>query len=88
MTQALDSGSAVVLVPGKDFLPDWPLPVYYGPAILDKDPELGKRFMVGYLKGVKQYNEGKTERNLAILQNYTKSGPGYPEQELLVPDCS
>ena len=72
MTQALDSGSAVVLVPGKDFLPDWPLPVYYGPAILDKDPELGKRFMVGYLKGVKQYNEGKTERNLAILQNYTK----------------
>lgn len=72
MTQAIDSGSAVVLVPGKDFLPDWPLPLYYGPAILDKDPELGRRFMVAYLKGVEQYNEGKTERNLAILHNYTQ----------------
>lgn len=72
MTQAIDSGAAVVLVPGKDFLPDWPLPLYYGPAILDKDPDLGRRFMVAYLKGVEQYNEGKTERNLAILHNYTQ----------------
>jgi NitT/TauT family transport system substrate-binding protein len=71
VTQARNSGSAVVLVPGQDFVPGWPMPLYYGPTILDKDPELGKKFMVAYLQGVKQYNEGKTERNLAIIGNYT-----------------
>jgi NitT/TauT family transport system substrate-binding protein len=72
ITQAVNSGAGVVLVPAQDYIPDFPYLLYYGPAILDKDPELGKRFMVAYLKGVKQYNTGKTERNLEILQNYTK----------------
>jgi NitT/TauT family transport system substrate-binding protein len=71
VTQSINSDAAVVFVPAQDFLPDWPLPLYYGPAILDKDPELGRRFMVAYLQGVKQYNLGKTERNLAIIGNYT-----------------
>jgi NitT/TauT family transport system substrate-binding protein len=71
ITQIRNIGTAVVLAPGQDFLPGWPLPLYYGPSIMDKDPELGRRFMVAYLKGVKQYNEGKTERNLNIIANYT-----------------
>jgi NitT/TauT family transport system substrate-binding protein len=71
ITMALNSGSAVILVPAEDFIPDYPIPLYYGPALLDKDPDLGRRFMVAYLQGVKQYNEGKTERNLAIMGNYT-----------------
>jgi NitT/TauT family transport system substrate-binding protein len=71
ITQALNNGSAVVLVPAQDFLPDWPMPLYYGPDLLDKNPDLGRRFMVAYLQGVNQYNEGKTERNLAIIGNYT-----------------
>ncbi len=71
LTLALNSGSAVILVPAQNFIPENPFPLYYGPAFLDKDPELGRRFMVAYLQGVRQYNEGKTERNLAILGNYT-----------------
>jgi len=71
VTLALNSGSAVILVPADEFEPGNPFPLYYGPAFLNKDPELGRRFMVAYLQGVKQYNEGKTERNLAILGNYT-----------------
>jgi len=71
ITQIRTNGTAVVLASGQEFLPGWPLPLYYGPAILDKDPELGRRFMVAYLKGVKQYNEGKTEQNLGIIANYT-----------------
>jgi len=71
ITQIRNNGTAVVLVPGQEFLSGWPLPLYYGPAIIDKDPELGRRFMVAYLKGVKQYNEGKTEQNLKIIANYT-----------------
>jgi NitT/TauT family transport system substrate-binding protein len=71
LTLALNNGSAIILVPAQDFEPENPFPLYYGPAFLDKDPELGGRFMVAYLQGVKQYNEGKTERNLQILEKYT-----------------
>jgi NitT/TauT family transport system substrate-binding protein len=71
LTQAQSSSSAVVLVPAQEFLPQWPLPLYYGHTILDKDPALGRRFMVAYLQGVEQYNRGKTERNLEIIANYT-----------------
>jgi NitT/TauT family transport system substrate-binding protein len=82
ITQALNSNSAIVLIPTHIYSPDWPTPLYYGPAFLDKDPELGRRFMVAYLQGVKRYNEGKTERNLAILGNYTKL-----DRELLNQSC-
>jgi NitT/TauT family transport system substrate-binding protein len=82
VTQSMNSNAAVVFVPAQDFLPDWPLPLYYGPAILDKDPDLGRRFMVAYLEGVKQYNLGKTERNLAIIGNYTML-----DRELLNQTC-
>jgi len=85
ITQAADNGSAVVLIPASVYAPDMPFPLYYGPAFLDKDPELGRRFMVGYLRGVKQYNEGKTDRNLAILQNYTHLDRDLLEQTCWLP---
>jgi len=69
-------------VPAEEFIPGWGLWLYYGPEILDKDPELGKRFMVAYLQGVRQYNEGKTTRNLAIISRYTGLDP-----ELLNQSC-
>ena len=72
VTQSLNSGTVVMLNPVQDFHPNISLPLYYGPAFLEKNPDLGRRFMVAYLQGVKQYNLGKTERNLEILQNYTK----------------
>jgi NitT/TauT family transport system substrate-binding protein len=40
--------------------------------LLDQDPEAGKRFMTAYLKAVRQYNQGKTERNLDILAKHTE----------------
>jgi len=82
ITQALNGGAAVVLVPAKEYYPDYPTPLYFGPEFLDKNPELGRRFMVAYLQGVHQYNEGKTERNLGILQNYT-----HLDRELLNQSC-
>jgi len=72
ITQVNNSGVAVMLIPTNEYCSDWPLPLYYGPAFLEKDPELGRRFMVAYLQGVRQYNQGKTERNLVIMGNYTK----------------
>lgn len=82
VTLAKNNGAAAVLVPAQDFIPEWPFPVYYGPAILDKDQELGRRFMVAYLQGVERYSEGKTERNLRIMANYT-----HLDQDLLNQTC-
>lgn len=47
----------------------------YGKRLLHEDPELGQRFMRAYLRGVQRFNEGKTERNVAILAKYTKLSP-------------
>jgi ABC-type nitrate/sulfonate/bicarbonate transport system substrate-binding protein len=82
ITQALNDHVAVLLIPTPVYSQDYSTPLYYGPAFLDKDPELGRRFMIGYLLGVKQYNEGKTERNLAILGNYT-----HLDRDLLNQSC-
>lgn len=46
--------------------------VMYGNRLLHKDPELGRRFMRAYLRGVRRYNEGKTKRNVEILTRHTK----------------
>jgi ABC-type nitrate/sulfonate/bicarbonate transport system substrate-binding protein len=43
----------------------------YGPTFLEESTEKGKRFMIAYLKGVRQYNQGKTERNLTIIAKET-----------------
>jgi NitT/TauT family transport system substrate-binding protein len=82
ITETLNSGSAVILVPAQNYSPNYPTPLYYGPTFLDQNPELGEKFMVAYLQGVKQYNKGKTERNLEILQNYTNL-----DQDLLKQAC-
>ena len=41
--------------------------VAFGPRLLGKDRDVGRRFLVAYLQGVRQYNLGKTERNLDLL---------------------
>lgn len=82
LTQVLDDKTAVMLIPTSVCTPDYATPLFYGPAILDKDQDLGRRFMVAYLQGVRQYNLGKTERNMAILSNYTGL-----DQDLLKRSC-
>ncbi len=44
----------------------------YGKRLLRDDPLLGEKFMRAYLRGVRQYNQGKSERNVAIISRYTK----------------
>lgn len=41
--------------------------VVFGPSLLRTNRELGNRFMVAYLRAVRQYNQGHTERNVAII---------------------
>ena len=82
LSHALDDKVAVMLIPTSVCTPDYATPLFYGPAILDKDPELGRRFMVAYLQGAQQYNLGKTERNLDVLSNYT-----HLDRDLLQRSC-
>ncbi len=44
----------------------------YGKRLLHDDPDLGHRFMRAYLRGVRQFNQGKTDRNVAILARNSK----------------
>jgi NitT/TauT family transport system substrate-binding protein len=39
----------------------------FGPSLLRRDRDLGQRFMVGYLRAVRKYNEGRTDRNVELV---------------------
>ena len=45
--------------------------IAFGPALLDRDPQLGRNFMVAYLRAVRQLAEGKTDRNVEIVTRGT-----------------
>jgi ABC-type nitrate/sulfonate/bicarbonate transport system substrate-binding protein len=56
----------------QEVLPDMQYAVFvYGPTLLQENPEAGRRFMTAYLRAVRQYNEGKTERNMELLGEFT-----------------
>ena len=42
----------------------------FGPNLLEKNPEAGKKFLVAYMQGIQEYNQGKTARNLEIIGKY------------------
>ncbi|MBN1314245.1 MAG: ABC transporter substrate-binding protein [Anaerolineales bacterium] len=73
ITRMLQGEQAIMWFSKEQILPDSQHAfVYFGPNILEKNPDAGKRFMIAYLKAVSQYNQGKTERNLEIMSKYTK----------------
>jgi len=57
-----------VWIRAQDAVPDfqWGV-VAFGERLLYKEPETGRRFMRAYNRGVEQYREGKTARNVAII---------------------
>lgn len=57
----------------EEIIPDFEFGyIMYGERLLRREPELGKKFMVAYLKGVRQYMQGKTDRNVEIMMKHTK----------------
>jgi NitT/TauT family transport system substrate-binding protein len=70
--QIKELGYAVTLISADQVRPGFSSSfVMYGPNLLDKDPEVGNRFMAAYFRGARQYAEGKTERNIEIALQYT-----------------
>jgi NitT/TauT family transport system substrate-binding protein len=68
ITRILRSGYGQLWNSFRDWIPGYQFSsLMFGPTMLGENREAGKRFMVAFLKAVRQYNEGKTERNLDIL---------------------
>jgi NitT/TauT family transport system substrate-binding protein len=74
ITRAINSNAAEIWKSFESILPNQQLGVlWYGPTLTEGDKDAGNRFMVAYLKAVQQYNEGKTERNVALMAEFTNS---------------
>ena len=68
VTRIIAAGHSPILDPVSEVLPDSESAVLiYGPSLLANE-DLGNRFMVAYLLGVRQYEQGKTDRNIEILK--------------------
>lgn len=81
ITRNVNTGNAVIWKDYKELMPDFQFAeINFGPNLLEKNPEAGRRFMVAYLKAVRQYNEGKTERNKALMEDFTGLEPELIEQ--------
>jgi NitT/TauT family transport system substrate-binding protein len=73
LTRMLRAGHTPVLAPVQEVMPDSQIAVVlYGSKLLDENPDAGKRFMIAYLKAVRQLHRGKTKRNLELLAEFTE----------------
>ncbi len=63
------SPEAAVWKRTNELFPDYQISVMmYGPALLDERPGVGERFATAMLQAIRRYMEGKTPRNLAIVE--------------------
>ena len=73
VSSALAEGWAAAIATTEEVAPGHQIAILvFGKRLLQDDPELGRRFMRAYLRGVRRFNEGKTPRNLAILARHTR----------------
>jgi len=82
VTRLLNAGNAVVLARLEDFGSFQLSAIAFGKNLAIDNRDVGVRFLAAYLLGVKKYNEGKTEENVALLAEATGEGP-----ELLKASC-
>lgn len=83
VTRVLEAKQGVIWTSINQVIPDFQFALLlYGPTLLEKNPEAGKRLMIAYLKAVRQYNQGKTERNLKMITKRTRL-----EEEFLKKVC-
>lgn len=77
VTTARETGVAVMWINDHDLLPyRQSSVVLYSPQFAQKEPEAAKRFMVGYLRGVREYNDAffknkGTDEVVNILAKYS-----------------
>jgi NitT/TauT family transport system substrate-binding protein len=76
ITRAVNTGNAGIWKDFAEFIPDLTFAtIVFGPNLLEQDTEVGVRFMVAYLNAVKQFSEGKTDRNIEVIAEITQLDP-------------
>lgn len=76
VTRTLQAGVAQVWKTREEISPGAQLAtLWYGPSLTQVNRQAGNRFMVAYLNAVRQYNEGKTERNVELMSEFTQLEP-------------
>lgn len=76
LTRLTGTGKMQVWKPVQEIVPNQQIGFLdFGKRLTQDDPDAGIRFATAYLQAVRQYNQGKTERNIAILSQYTKLAP-------------
>jgi NitT/TauT family transport system substrate-binding protein len=72
VTRIQQAGTGMLFASAGDVVPNYQHMVNaYGPSLLVRDPDTGRRFMTAYLRAVQQYLEGKTARNIDIVARNT-----------------
>ena len=78
ITRLVKAGNGVLWLPVRRVIPELEHAfILYGANLLEQNPEVGKRFMTAYLKGVRQAGQGKTLRNLVIISKHTRLDPEF-----------
>lgn len=76
VTRFKEAGHVPVLALPQELQPNATAAVMvYGPTLLGENIDTGTRFMVAYLKAVRQYQQGKTDRNIEIVAKFTQLEP-------------
>jgi NitT/TauT family transport system substrate-binding protein len=72
LTLLMNAGDAVILAREEDVIGVYQFAtVVFNKNLLIDNRQAGIRFLAAYLKAIRQYNEGKTDRNLEILSKAT-----------------
>jgi NitT/TauT family transport system substrate-binding protein len=68
----VQAGHADLWVAGREIIPDFPVAILlFGPTLLEENPDAGRRFMVAFVRSLRQWSQGKTERNVELAQRFT-----------------
>jgi NitT/TauT family transport system substrate-binding protein len=74
LSRIVETGKAEMWQSLEDLCPGCQLSVIiFGPFVTQENNEAGHRFMVAYLQAVQQYNQGKTDRNIELMAEFTNS---------------
>lgn len=81
LSRTLNAGDAVLFAAMEDVVGNYQSSALaFGKSLISDNPEIGVRFMAAYLKGLQEYNKGKTEQNLRLLNEYLNEDPELLEQ--------
>jgi len=76
LTRELLAGKAEIWIRAERVLPNFETGlIFFGPNLLTRNRDAGRRFIVAYRRAIARYLEGKTPTNIALLARITHETP-------------